>query len=147
MADTLVVLLDDPIAGTVTRLSGVRLRFDYDEAYRTNAGSTPLSVSMPTSVRSHPSGTIGPWLRGLLPDSDAVLGRWARDFHVSASPFSLLCTPVGHDCVARPRLHRPVQSRGCPGEDGSAQPERALGSSLGSRRDQSYPQARRRRLR
>jgi serine/threonine-protein kinase HipA len=107
MADTLVVLLDDRIAGTVTRLSGGRLRFDYDEEYRASASSTPLSVSMPTSVRSHPDGTISPWLWGLLPDNDAVLRRWARDFHASASPFSLLSTPIGHDCAGAVRFAIP----------------------------------------
>jgi serine/threonine-protein kinase HipA len=107
MADTLVVLLDDRIAGTVTRLSGGRLRFDYDEEYRASASSTPLSVSMPTSVRSHPDGTISPWLWGLLPDNDAVLRRWARDFHTSVSPFSLLSTPIGHDCAGAVRFATP----------------------------------------
>jgi serine/threonine-protein kinase HipA len=107
MADTLVVLLDDRIAGTVTRLSGGRLRFDYDEEYRASASSTPLSVSMPTSVRSHLDGTISPWLRGLLPDNDAVLRRWARDFHASVSPFSLLSTPIGHDCAGAVRFATP----------------------------------------
>jgi len=39
-------------------------------------------------------------LWGLLPDSDAVLRRWARTFSVSAaSPFELLGTPVGQDCA------------------------------------------------
>jgi serine/threonine-protein kinase HipA len=107
MADTLLVLLDDGIAGAVTRLSGGRLRFDYEEEYRARASSTPLSVSMPTSVRSHPDRTIGPWLWGLLPDNDAVLRRWARDFHASASPFSLLSTPIGRDCAGAVRLARP----------------------------------------
>jgi serine/threonine-protein kinase HipA len=107
MADKLVALLDETIAGTVTRLSGGRLRFDYDEEYREGAGSTPLSVSMPTSVRSHPDGTISPWLWGLLPDNEAVLRRWARDFHVSASPFSLLSTPIGHDCAGAVRFATP----------------------------------------
>ncbi|MGH8860624.1 MAG: HipA N-terminal domain-containing protein, partial [Jatrophihabitantaceae bacterium] len=40
---------------------------------------------------------IHPWLRGLLPESDAVLARWARRFGVSAnSPFALLAH-VGAD--------------------------------------------------
>jgi serine/threonine-protein kinase HipA len=107
MADTLVVLLDDRVAGTVTRLSGGRLRFDYDEEYRASASSTPVSVSMPTSVRSHPDGTVSPWLWGLLPDNDAVLRRWARDFHASTSPFSLLSTPIGHDCAGAVRFATP----------------------------------------
>jgi serine/threonine-protein kinase HipA len=107
MADTLVVLLDDRVAGTVTRLSGGRLRFDYDEEYRASASSTPVSVSMSTSVRSHLDGSVSPWLWGLLPDNDAVLRRWARDFHVSTSPFSLLSTPIGHDCAGAVRFAVP----------------------------------------
>jgi serine/threonine-protein kinase HipA len=107
MADALVVLLDDRVAGTITRLSGDRLRFDYDEEYHASASSTPVSVSMSTSVRSHPDGTVSPWLWGLLPDNDAVLRRWARDFHASTSPFSLLSTPIGHDCAGAVRFAAP----------------------------------------
>ena len=107
MAETLVVLLDERVAGTVTRRSGGRLRFDYDEAYQASASWTPVSISMPTSVRSHPDKTISPWLWGLLPDNDAVLRRWARDFHASTSPFSLLSTPIGHDCAGAVRFALP----------------------------------------
>jgi serine/threonine-protein kinase HipA len=108
MTDSLIVILDDTIAGTLTRLSGGRLRFDYDEEYRTRPNATPLSVSMPTQIRSHPDGAITPWLWGLLPDNEAVLARWARDFHVSSSsPFSILATPIGHDCAGAVRFATP----------------------------------------
>jgi serine/threonine-protein kinase HipA len=106
MTETLTVLLDDAVAGTVSRLRGGRLRFDYDDAYRARGGATPLSVSMPKSVRTHPDGVIAPWLWGLLPDNEAVLARWARDFHTSASPFALLSTPIGHDCAGAVRFAR-----------------------------------------
>jgi serine/threonine-protein kinase HipA len=108
MADTLVVVLDDRIAGTLTRLAGGRLRFDYDDEYRAGASSTPLSVSLPASVRSHPDGAISPWLWGLLPDNEAVIRKWARDFHASASAFSLLSTPIGHDCPGAVRFAAPA---------------------------------------
>jgi serine/threonine-protein kinase HipA len=108
MADTLVVILDDAIAGTITRSPGGRLRFDYDDEYRNRSGATPLSTSMPILVRSHPDAAIRPWLWGLLPDNQAVLNRWAREFHASASsPFSLLATPVGHDCPGAVRFALP----------------------------------------
>lgn len=107
MADTIVVLLDDGVAGTVTRLPGGRLRFDYEDQYRARVASTPLSVSMPTDVRAYSDAHISPWLWGLLPDNDAVLRRWARDFHASASPFSLLSTPIGHDCAGAVRFATP----------------------------------------
>ena len=108
MSDSLVVILDDVVAGTVTRLSGGRLRFDYDAAYQEQAGHTPLSLSMPVQVASHSHQRITPWLWGLLPDNDAVLRRWAREFHVSASSaFSLLATPIGEDCAGAVRFAPP----------------------------------------
>jgi serine/threonine-protein kinase HipA len=108
MTDILAVVLGDALAGTLTRLAGGRLRFDYDDDYRNSRSATPLSVSMPTTVRSHPDGVISPWLWGLLPDNQAVLERWARDFHASASsPFALLATQIGHDCAGAVRFAAP----------------------------------------
>ena len=110
MTDILAVLFGDALAGTLTRLAGGRLRFDYDDDYRNSRSATPLSVSMPATVRSHSDGAISPWLWGLLPDNQAVLERWARDFHASASsPFSLLATPIGHDCPGAVRFAAPGQ--------------------------------------
>jgi serine/threonine-protein kinase HipA len=108
MSDSLLVILDDVVAGTLTRLSGGRLRFDYDTGYREQPGHTSLSLSMPVQVTSHSDQAIGPWLWGLLPDNDAVLRRWAREFHVSASSaFSLLATPIGEDCAGAVRFAPP----------------------------------------
>jgi HipA-like protein len=47
MSDELLVVLDDSIVGTLTRLAGGRLRFDYSDSYREQPSATPLSVSMP----------------------------------------------------------------------------------------------------
>jgi serine/threonine-protein kinase HipA len=115
MSDTLIVLLDNAVAGTVTRLRGGRLRFEYDGDYvarpstlpstlpmslATGPPAVPLSLSMPMQVRSHTDQVVTPWLWNLLPDNEAVLARWARQFHASASsPFSLLATPIGEDCA------------------------------------------------
>jgi serine/threonine-protein kinase HipA len=108
MMDTLLVVLDDAIAGTLVRHRGGRLTFDYDDQYRLRSGATPLSLSMPTQVRSHADHVVTPWLWGLLPDNEAVLRRWARHFHVSAStPFSLLATPIGEDCAGAVRFAAP----------------------------------------
>ncbi|MGO9901213.1 MAG: type II toxin-antitoxin system HipA family toxin [Solirubrobacteraceae bacterium] len=110
MTDTLLVILDDVVAGTVTRLSGGRLRFEYDASYQEQSGHTPLSLSMPVQVRSHPEQQISPWLWGLLPDNDQVLRRWARNFHVSpSSAFSLLATPIGEDCAGAVRFAPPEE--------------------------------------
>lgn len=108
MSDTLSVILDEAVAGTLTRLRNGRLRFEYAEHYRERATPTPLSVSMPAQIRAHDDRVVTSWLWGLLPDNEAVLSRWARQFHVStSSPFSLLSTPIGHDCAGAVRFAKP----------------------------------------
>jgi len=110
VTDRLAVLLDDAIAGTLRRLPGGRLRFDYDDDYRKRPSPTPLSISMPIQVQSHPDQAVTPWLWGLLPDNEAVLARWAREFHASASsPFSMLATAIGHDCAGAVRFAQPEE--------------------------------------
>ena len=110
MTEALIVILGDVVAGAITRLPGGKLRFDYDDDYRSQPSATPLSVSMPVQVQSHPDRLITPWLWGLLPDNDAVLARWARQFQVSASsPFSLLSTPIGRDCAGAVRFSSPTE--------------------------------------
>ncbi|HEY1652019.1 MAG TPA: type II toxin-antitoxin system HipA family toxin [Acidimicrobiales bacterium] len=108
MSRQLTVILDNQVAGTLSQLDQGRLRFDYHDDYRIRPDATPLSVCMPTQVASHSDRAITPWLWGLLPDNEAVLSRWARQFHVStSSPFSLLSTPVGEDCAGAVRFAAP----------------------------------------
>lgn len=102
-----VVLIGDRVAGTLTRASGEQ-RFTYDEDYRSDPDATPLSVSMPTRIRTHTDSVITPWLWGLLPDNDKVLAAWGRQFKVSvANPFGLLATPLGEDCAGAVRIVAP----------------------------------------
>jgi serine/threonine-protein kinase HipA len=110
MTDTLLVMLDNAVAGAVSRARGGRLSFDYDEDYRAGSDATALSLSMPLQVASHGDRVVTPWLWGLLPDNEAVLRRWARHFHASASsPFSLLSTPIGEDCAGAVRFVAPTE--------------------------------------
>jgi len=103
MTDELWVLVDDRLAGRVTRKQGT-LRFVYDDEYRTRRSPTPLSVSIPVETAEHPDQAVSPWLAGLLPDNESVLARWARTFQVGNSAFALLGTPVGEDCAGAVRF-------------------------------------------
>jgi serine/threonine-protein kinase HipA len=106
MTDSLTVVIGDSVAGSITRLSGGKLGFSYDENYLT-AGATPLSISMPLTARPYPDHVISPWLWGLLPDDPAVIARWARHFDLArASPFTLLATPIGADCAGAAQFAR-----------------------------------------
>ena len=106
----LVVIVGGVVAGTLVREGRRALRFDYDEEYSRQPDPTPLSVSMPTAVKSHSDEVVSPWLWGLLPDNFSVLGRWAREFQVPpSSPTALLGSPVGEDCAGAVRFAPPDQ--------------------------------------
>jgi serine/threonine-protein kinase HipA len=70
-------------------------------------GVYPLSISMPLAPDQYGHRKIEPFLWGLLPDNEIVLGQWARKFHVSArSAFGLLAN-VGEDCAGAVQFVRP----------------------------------------
>jgi serine/threonine-protein kinase HipA len=103
----LATLLGDSRVGTLRRDRNGRVSFVYDEAWRQSRGAYPLSLSMPLTAARHDHGTVDPFLWGLLPDSERVLDRWAKQFHVSArSAFGLL-THVGMDCAGAVRFAGP----------------------------------------
>jgi hypothetical protein len=88
MTDMLAVLLDDAVAGTVTRLKGGRLRFDYDDDYKLNRARRPClsqcrraSGRTRTAQSARGSGACFPTTIGCL----AVLPTAAksRPAHVS----------------------------------------------------------------
>jgi serine/threonine-protein kinase HipA len=104
MAEALTVLMASRVAATLTRSANNLLRLAYDPSYPADANATPISLSMPTTMREHVDTparrVVSNFLWGLLPDNDAVLERWARHYQVrSTSPFFLLGTPVGEDCA------------------------------------------------
>lgn len=91
MANVLDVWLDGRLAGKLMRGERDQVEFLYDEGYREDAASTPLSASMPKSFAGHGPDTVMPWLSNLLPDSDEVRSRWAAKFgERRTDPFTLL---------------------------------------------------------
>lgn len=94
---TLHVLINGEQIGVLTQDPHGQLAFRYEESWRQRRDATPLSLSMPISSRDHPNAFVEPFVRGLLPDNDNVLARWARRFGVPwNSPFALL-RHVGED--------------------------------------------------
>ncbi len=95
----LVVLLGGRQTGLVTEGTDGRLSLTYDDDLRHLSDQTPLSLSMPIIARTFADPIVRAYLWGLLPDSEQVLERWARDYQVSArNPFALL-RHVGEDCA------------------------------------------------
>ncbi|HEX3898378.1 MAG TPA: type II toxin-antitoxin system HipA family toxin [Mycobacteriales bacterium] len=99
---------DGAVAGSLTRAAG-RITFRYEDDWRRLPDATPLSVSMPLTARDHPARVVEPWLWGLLPDSEPVLARWAREFHTTTvHPLGLLAR-VGEDLPGSFQIVAPDQ--------------------------------------
>lgn len=87
----LSVYLDGAYVGSLAQDRHGLTTFIYDEQYRSQPESTPLSLSMPLHTRQHRRRVVEPFLQGLLPDSEGTLQQWAAQFHVSPrNPFALL---------------------------------------------------------
>ncbi|WP_426625163.1 type II toxin-antitoxin system HipA family toxin [Leifsonia sp. McL0607] len=101
----LAVFMNDDRAGTLS--CEVRAStFQYDDEYLRGPEATPLSLSMPLRRGEHPSGTVQPFLWGLLPDNAETLRRWAllaRPHADENNAFSLL-EHYGRDCAGAVRF-------------------------------------------
>ena len=107
MTKTLIALLDGKEAGRVVRNNHGKFVFTYDEQWRNADTAYPLSLSMPLALAEHPNAKVDPFLWGLLPDNEIVLGSWARKFHVSPrNAFSLIAC-VGEDCAGAVQFVQP----------------------------------------
>ncbi len=112
MSDEPVALLDGRQIGRVQRGARGRLSFVYDDTWREEPGAYPLSLSMPLAAREHGPASVEAFLWGLLPDSDAVLGRWAKKFQVSARNVFALISHVGEDCAGAVQFLSPDREAG-----------------------------------
>ena len=93
--------------GTVTQAKGGRLTFLYADEWLASSGAYPLSVSIPLAPGQQGQRKIEPFLWGLLPDNEIVLGQWARKFHVSPRNVFGLVANVGEDCAGAVQFVRP----------------------------------------
>lgn len=83
-------------AGVITR-SGGKVRFAYDEAYATDSGATPLSLSLPLESIEYERRPVLAYLDGLLPDHVHVRSRWAQEHGVTEGDVLSLIGAVGLD--------------------------------------------------
>lgn len=109
MTKELIALLDGRETGRVVRDNRGKLTFTYNEQWRNAADAYPLSLSMPITLAEHPNAKIDPFLWGLLPDNEIILGNWARKFHVSARNAFSLIAYVGEDCAGAVQFVQPAR--------------------------------------
>lgn len=102
----LIALANSRTMGAIRYQSG-RMSFEYDQLWREDANSFPLSLSMPLAMREHSHARVDPFLWGLLPDNEQVLQRWASRYQVSARNAFRLIEHVGEDCAGAVQFVRP----------------------------------------
>ena len=104
---TLAVLIEGREAGELREDEAGRYQLSYDPDWQLDETATPLSLSMPVAERVHDDHVVRPFLRGLLPDNEDVIQRWAKTYQVSpGNPFALL-RHVGEDCAGAVQLVAP----------------------------------------
>ncbi|MBK7821886.1 MAG: HipA N-terminal domain-containing protein [Tessaracoccus sp.] len=103
-AKELAVLLYGRQAGILEETRGGQHILTYSD----DPGSTPVSLSMPLTLRQHKNRVVQPYLDGLLPDRVETREALGREFGVSGrNPFAIL-SHIGLDCGCRPvRRARP----------------------------------------
>ena len=97
-AESLSVIANQQKLGTVTCRKN-RLSFCYAPEWQSSSAAYPLSVSMPLTRNTHPHETIEAFLWGLLPDNQAVIEQWGKQFQVSSRNVFRLIEHVGEDCA------------------------------------------------
>ncbi|MCH6256993.1 type II toxin-antitoxin system HipA family toxin [Puniceicoccaceae bacterium K14] len=102
--EPLFVYLNDSRIGTLSRLKGGKLQFDYYENY---LSELPLSYSMPLADRTHGDSVVRPFLWNLLPDDTRLLATWGRQFHIDPSNCFALLREIGEDCAGAVRFVTP----------------------------------------
>ncbi|HEY3560980.1 MAG TPA: type II toxin-antitoxin system HipA family toxin [Kribbella sp.] len=97
--ERLVIYLDGIRTGVLYQSPHGQYSFEYDDGYRTDPATTPLSLSMPKATKRHLNKPVRAFISGLLPDSEAALQRLGRKYEVSPNnPFALL-RHIGRDAA------------------------------------------------
>ncbi len=95
---------DRPIGVAQKLADQGRLRFVYEDSWREDEGIWPLSLSLPLTQAVHAdqrrvaSRPVTNFLFGLLPDNEALIDRWAREFGVGRHDPLALLKEIGADC-------------------------------------------------
>jgi serine/threonine-protein kinase HipA len=98
MAERLAVLLYGQVVGRLDRtVQPANPTFTYEDAYAASGG-VPLSLRLPIASTTYSERQVEPYLRGLLPENRATLGRWADRLSVSPDDIFGILAEMGWEC-------------------------------------------------
>lgn len=135
------VLLHGHTGGTVRTLATGRLEFAYERHWRQTRSGPPLSRALPLAERPYVDRAIAPFLWGLLPENDRILGRLADagDERVSPRNVAALLGKLGLDCAGAVQILTDPDHRasGLPASAVERLTERQIGDLIRQVRDRS----------
>ena len=103
----LTALLDGAVVGQLYQSAKGTLGFRYEDSWRSDPASYPLSLSLPLHAVEHRDRAIRSYLWGLLPDNPQVLEFWAKRYGVSRHKVVDLLTHFGEDCAGAVQFATP----------------------------------------
>ena len=109
------VLIDRRLMGVIEASTDGRVSFAYDDGWRMDDATFPLSLSMPKVARRYGGGVVSNWLWNLLPENPLIIQHIADDTshgwkRVSPrNPLALLAK-VGEDCAGAIQLVLPERA-------------------------------------
>ncbi len=108
----LLVLNERRIMGELTATSDGRVSFLYEDEWRNDPATFPLSLSMPKIAKRYGGGVVSNWLWNLLPENELALQRIANDTAHGWKPVSArnplaLLAKIGEDCAGAIQLVHP----------------------------------------
>jgi serine/threonine-protein kinase HipA len=92
-----VAVINGRVVGSLGESAG-KYELRYEDAWRQAEDAFPLSLSLPLAAGEHGDKAVRPYLANLLPDNDAILRAWAREYRVSANNPLALLARVGEEC-------------------------------------------------
>ena len=105
MHRTLHVYWNNSLVGELTQ-DGARLGFQYDESYRSQRASLPLSRHLPLGEMLFDDSTTRAFFANLLPEGD-IRRQVARQLGVSAENIFAMLEGIGGDCAGAVTILRP----------------------------------------
>ncbi|KTC79956.1 HipA protein, DNA binding regulator [Legionella cherrii] len=101
---TLYVLMNGILVGMLEKTAQGGLRFTYHHDWLTQAGSRPISLSLPLINPTYSGDVVYNFFDNLLPDNQQIRARIQARFQIATSqPFDLLAG-IGRDCVGAIQL-------------------------------------------
>ncbi|WP_392536866.1 type II toxin-antitoxin system HipA family toxin [Legionella sp. 227] len=101
---TLYVLMNGILVGMLEKTPQGGLRFTYHHDWLNQAGSRPISLSLPLINPTYSGDVVYNFFDNLLPDNQQIRARIQARFQIATSqPFDLLAG-IGRDCVGAIQL-------------------------------------------